>query len=177
MKFEEFNDLSREEAESELTKCCGSARWARALAAARPFDSMDELLETADGIWWALDTEDWLEAFSHHPQIGEKKSERPQAAEANRWSEEEQSGTRSADNETTTALASANRAYLQKFGHIFIVCATGKSSAEMLSLLDERMPHEPEEELRIAAEEQRRITHLRLRKLMNSQESGVWSQK
>ena len=166
MKFEEFNDLSREEAESELMKSCGSTRWARAVASARPFAEMDELLETADGVWWALDAEDWLEAFSHHPQIGEKKSERPQAAQASRWSEEEQSGTRSADAETVAALAAANRAYLQKFGYIFIVCATGKSSAEILSLLNERMSHEPEEELRIAAEEQRRITHLRLRKIL-----------
>jgi OHCU decarboxylase len=141
-------------------------RWARALAGARPFDSMDELLETADGVWWALDAEDWLEAFSHHPQIGEKKSERPQGAEASRWSEEEQSGTSSADAETVAALAAANRDYFQKFGYIFIVCATGKSSTEMLSLLNERMPHEPDEELRIAAEEQRRITHIRLRKML-----------
>lgn len=171
--IEGFNALSREEAQSELMKCCGSTRWARALAGARPFDSMDELLETADGIWWALDSEDWLEAFSHHPQIGEKTSERPQAAEASRWSEEEQSGTRGTDAETMTALVAAHRAYLQKFGYIFIVCATGKSSAEMLSLLHERLPHDPDVELRIAAEEQRRITHLRLRKLMEGHESGV----
>jgi OHCU decarboxylase len=164
--IDEFNDLPREAAEGELMKCCGSTRWARAVAGARPFAEMDELLETADGVWWALDSADWLEAFGHHPQIGEKKSERPQGAEASRWSEEEQSGTRSADAETITALAAANRDYFQKYGYIFIVCATGKTSAEMLALLNERMTHVPDAELRTAAEEQRRITHLRLRKIL-----------
>lgn len=147
-------------------KCCGSSAWAREMVAARPFSNMDELLATADRIWWSLDAADWLEAFSHHPQIGEKKSERPQTAEASRWSEEEQSSTRDADAETRAALASINRAYLRKFGYIFIVCATGKSTSEMLSLCEERLQNEPGAELRIAAEEQRRITHLRLRKLL-----------
>lgn len=127
---------------------------------------MDELLVEADRIWWSLDAADWLEAFSHHPQIGERKSERTQAAEANRWSEQEQSGTREADAGTQAALAAANLAYAQKFGHIFIVCATGKSSAEMLSLCEQRLQNDSAAELRNAAEEQRRITHLRLRKLL-----------
>ena len=164
--LEEFNALSLAEAESELMKCCGSSRWAHAVALARPFNDIDEMLAASDRIWWSLDAGDWLEAFSHHPQIGEKGAERPQAAEASRWSEEEQSGTRSAEADTLTALAHANRSYLQKFGHIFIVCATGKSTEEMLALCEQRLPHDPETELRIAAEEQRRITHLRLRKLL-----------
>jgi OHCU decarboxylase len=161
-----FNALAPAEAESELMKCCGSSRWAQAVARARPFNDMDELLTVADRVWWSLAAADWLEAFSHHPQIGEKKSERQQAAEASRWSAEEQSGTRSAEAETLAALASANRDYLQKFGHIFIVCATGKSTEEMLALCEQRLPHDPETELRIAAEEQRRITHLRLHKML-----------
>lgn len=165
-QLDEFNALRREEAESELMKCCGSSAWAREVVAARPFSSMEELFAEADRVWWSLDAADWLEAFSHHPQIGEKSAERPQAAEASRWSEQEQSGTRAAAAETRATLASANRAYLQKFGHIFIVCATGKSTSEMLSLCEQRLPNDPETELRIAAEEQRRITHLRLRKLL-----------
>jgi OHCU decarboxylase len=164
--LDEFNALPLEAAEAELMKCCGSIRWARELAAARPFVDMDELLAEADRIWWSLDAADWLEAFSHHPQIGERKSERPQAAEASRWSEQEQSGTCEADAGTQAALAAANRAYAQKFGHIFIVCATGKSSAEMLSLCEQRLQNEQAAELRNAAEEQRRITHLRLQKLL-----------
>jgi OHCU decarboxylase len=166
LKLDEFNALPREAAQAELMKCCGSQNWAQALADARPFSDMEGLLTTADRIWWSLDAADWLEAFIHHPQIGEKKSERAQAAEASRWSEEEQSGTRDAEVETKEALASANRAYLRQFGYIFIVCATGKSSDEMLSLCEERLSNDAQTELRIAAEEQRRITHLRLRKLL-----------
>lgn len=162
----ELNQLSQGEAASELMKCCGSIEWAQAVAAARPFPNIDELLATSDRIWWLLEPSDWLDAFSHHPQIGGQKSERSQAAEASRWSEEEQSGTHGTDDDTRAALAAANRAYLKKFGYIFIVCATGKSAAEMLSLLEQRLPNDPETELRLAAEEQRRITHLRLRKLL-----------
>ncbi len=136
------------------------------MAEARPFADMDGLLAASDCIWWALDAADWLEAFSHHPRIGEKKGERPQAAQAARWSEEEQSGTRDAQTETMAALAVANHAYLNKFGYIFIVCASGKSSGEMLALCQQRLANDAETELRIAAEEQRRITHLRLRKLL-----------
>ena len=162
----EFNSLRREEAEMELMKCCGSSAWAREVVAARPFSSMYEVLAAADRIWWSLGAADWLEAFSHHPQIGGKSAERAQSGEASRWSQEEQSGTRDADAETREALAWANRAYLQKFGYIFIVCATGKSAAEMLALCEQRLQNDRETELRIAAEEQRRITHLRLRKLL-----------
>jgi OHCU decarboxylase len=164
--LDEFNALAPEVAEAELMKCCGSVKWARDVAGARPFNSMDELLDAADLAWWSLDSSDWLEAFSHHPPIGERRSERPQAAEASRWSEEEQAGTAQAKAETMSALAAANRAYSQKFGYIFIVCATGKTSGEMLSLCEQRLANDPAEELRNAAEEQRRITHLRLQKLL-----------
>ena len=165
-RLDELNALSREEAAEEFIKCCGSSNWARGLADARPFRDPNQLLATADRLWWELEPADWLEAFSHHPQIGEKKSERPQDAEATRWSEEEQRGTREALAETMAALAAANRAYREKFGYIFIVCATGKSSDEMLTIVRERLQHDPESELRIAAEEQRRITRLRLQKLL-----------
>lgn len=162
----EFNELALDEAEAELMKCCGSGRWAQAVASARPFASLEELLNASDRIWWGLDASDWLEAFSHHPQIGERRSERPQAAEASRWSEQEQSGTKGADTATTEALAAGNRTYFDRFGYIFIICATGKSSTEMLSELQSRLTNDPKTELRVAAEEQRRITHLRLRKLL-----------
>lgn len=171
-RLEEFNALPDDLAEPELTKCCGSSRWAREVAGARPFVAMDELLATADRVWQTLEPADWLEAFSHHPQIGENKSERAQAVEAIRWSEEEQSGTKDTDAETRDALASTNRAYLQKFGYIFIVCATGKSTREMLALCEQRLPNDAETELRIAAEEQRRITQLRLRKLVTTNEES-----
>jgi OHCU decarboxylase len=168
LKLDEFNALPPEAAQAELMKCCGSRNWAQAMADARPFGDIEGLLSTADRIWWSLKAADWLEAFSHHPQIGEKKGARAQAAEASRWSEEEQSGTRGAEVETKEALASANRVYLRKFGYIFIVCATGKNSDEMLSLCEERLSNDAQTELRIAAGEQRRITQLRLRKLLEA---------
>ena len=140
------------------------------MADERPFQNLEELLAKADAEWWALNEEDWLEAFSRHPKIGERKSEREQAAKARRWSEQEQAGARSADEETRRELAGLNREYLQKFGYIYIICATGKTADEMLALLKERLKNDPDQEIRVAAEEQRKITHLRL---IKSLESGV----
>ncbi|MDQ3820884.1 MAG: 2-oxo-4-hydroxy-4-carboxy-5-ureidoimidazoline decarboxylase, partial [Acidobacteriota bacterium] len=151
--LERLNSLSQEEAESELLKACGSTLWARRMTEERPFHDHQELFQKADAEWWALDEEDWLEAFSRHPKIGEKMSERAQAAEASRWSAEEQSGTRSADEETRRELAELNQAYLQKFGYIYIICATGKTADEMLAALKERLKNDPEIEIRNAAEE------------------------
>jgi OHCU decarboxylase len=164
--FEHLNSWPRERAEAELLKCCGSSRWARQMTAARPFQDEQELLEKADHIWWSLDGEDWLEAFSHHPKIGEKKAAQAQSAEARRWSEHEQAGATRAATQTLLALAEANRAYERRFGFIFIVCATGKTAAEMLELCEGRLNNAADVELRIAAEEQRRITQLRLKKLL-----------
>lgn len=167
-----LNALSSEEAQAELLKCCGSTNWARRMTQQRPFptggDAMRRLLDSADRVWWDLGREDWLEAFSRHPRIGEKAAAKDASAETRRWSEEEQSGTRSAREQVLAALAKANRAYEQRFGYIFIVCATGKSSEEMLALLQQRLQNDPAAELRMAAEEQRRITHLRLQKLLQA---------
>jgi allantoicase len=136
------------------------------MAAARPFAGTERLRATADKCFGELAREDWLEAFRAHPRIGEKQAaaqsaESPAAAG---WSEQEQAPARAARAEAFAALAEANRAYEAKFGHIFIVCAAGKSAEEMASLCCERMGNDPEKELRVAAEEQRRITHLRLEK-------------
>jgi OHCU decarboxylase len=164
--LESLNALSPEEAVAELQKCCGSTRWANRLIERRPFGSVDELLETSDEIWRGLEAHDWLEAFSHHPKIGEKRAAPTQSPEAARWSEQEQAATRAAAKDKLAELAALNQAYEDRFGFIFIVCATGKTTEEMLALLKERLGNEPERELRIAAEEQRRITHLRLGKLL-----------
>jgi OHCU decarboxylase len=166
--LERLNTLSPEEAESELLKCCGSTLWARRMGGERPFHDLQELLTKADAIWWSLDAEDWLEAFSRHPKIGEKESVRAQSKDAHQWSEQEQAGTNSADEETRLALAEANREYERKFGHIYIICATGKTADEMLSILRERLQNDRDNELRVAAEEQRKITHLRLKKLLET---------
>jgi OHCU decarboxylase len=137
------------------------------MANERPFGSLERLMLEAETIWWSLMPEDWLEAFRSHPKIGERKAAEQTSAEAQRWSEQEQSGTRTASLDTMQVLAELNSKYEEKFGYIFIVCATGRSSEEMLALLRERLNNDPENELRIAAEEQSRITKLRLRKLVD----------
>ena len=163
-----LNALDAAEAERELLKCCGSTEWARALAAQRPFGEPRELAAAADEIWWSLGERDWLEAFAAHPKIGGKRAAREQGAQSATWSEQEQSGARDAEQATLDELAEANRAYEEKFGHIFIVCATGKSADEMLALLRARLPNDAATELRNAAEEQSKITKLRLEKLLTT---------
>ena len=161
-----LNLISPSQAEAEFLKCCGSKNWARQVTSARPFASLDELIAKADRIWWSLDSEDWLEAFHGHPKIGEKKAAAPTAVEAQRWSEDEQAGIRNTAWQMLDELADLNRTYEGKFGYIFIVCASGKSSEEMLAILHDRLKNNAAEELRIAAAEQAKITQLRLRKLL-----------
>ena len=146
--------------EPALLACCGSHNWAAQMLAARPFPDVLNLETAATDIWWRLTPADWLEAFSKHPKIGEK-------GKVSEWSSQEQSGTNSAAMETAEKLATLNRIYFDQFGWIFIVCATGKSAEEMLSLLEARLANQPEDELRIAAAEQNKITLLRLRKLLS----------
>jgi 2-oxo-4-hydroxy-4-carboxy-5-ureidoimidazoline decarboxylase len=148
-------------------RCCGSTRWARALAHQLDSISDDEaLFKTADELWSGLERSDYLEAFTHHPQIGADPAElRRRFASTSDWSAGEQSGMSVASEEVIQRLARGNATYLDKFGYIFIVCATGKSASEMLALLEARLPNQPEQELRIASGEQAKITRIRLEKL------------
>jgi OHCU decarboxylase len=166
--LDRLNSLSAPEALSEFLKVCGSKTWAQRMVDQRPFVEVSRLLSKADDIWASLAAQDWLEAFRSHPKIGEKKAEQAQSAEARAWSEQEQAGTRDSAQETMQALAAGNREFEQRFGYIFIVCATGKTSVEMLANLRERVNNDPDVELRIAAEEQRKITQLRLKRLLES---------
>lgn len=161
-----LNALPAEQAEAEFLKCCGSQHWATRMVSERPFADLQSVLGKADLIWSSLTAEDWLEAFRSHPKIGEKKAEQAQSSVAKAWSEQEQSGTQDSAGETMAALAEGNRKYAERFGFIFIVCATGKSADEMLAILRGRIDNAPADELRIAAEEQRKITQLRLGKLI-----------
>ena len=136
------------------------------MAGGRPFHRLAELLTKADSVWWSLGEEDWLEAFRAHPKIGEKKATATQSAQAQNWSADEQSGTAGAAAVTMNELAASNLEYERRFGFIYIVCATGKSSEEMLRILKERLENDSQTELRNAAEEQRKITRLRLEKLL-----------
>ncbi len=150
------------EAPTLLTTCCGSTRWVERMLARRPFGSRDALLDAARHEWWALGPDDWRDAFSHHPKIGDGDTLRTRFAATRDLSEKEQAGVTGASEAVLDALAEGNRAYEEKFGYIFIVCATGKSAEEMLALLRERLPNEPEKEIRIAAQEQAKITAIRL---------------
>lgn len=165
--LDRLNSLAANEAEAEFGKCCGSTNWARRMAAECPFANSNQLVTIADRIWWSLEPEDWLEAFASHPKIGENKGARATAAEVQNWAAQEQSGAQNAAEETVRSLAKLNREYEEKFGYIYIVCATGKSSEEMLAILRQRLPNDAETELRVAAREQSRITKLRLGKLLD----------
>ena len=162
-----LNRLGAEEARAALLACCGSARWAAETAALRPFWDVGQMLRIGRRVWFELKPEDWLEAFRAHPRIGESKAEKETGAEARAWSEGEQSRARDAPAETLDELARANREYEERFGFIYIVCATGRTAEEMLALLRGRLLNDPEAELRVAAEEQWRITELRLKKFLN----------
>jgi allantoicase len=161
-----FNALSRRDAQKALLACCGSTKWVRQMAEGMPFESVPQLLEAAGRIWAGVQREDWLEAFRHHPKIGEKKAAKMQSAQARQWSKREQSTARKASSEPLAKLAQANRAYEARFGYIFIVCAAGKTSEEILAILEQRLSNDLATELRAAAEEQHRITRLRLEKLL-----------
>lgn len=165
--LQRLNSLPANEAESEFGKCCGSTKWAQAMAAECPYASWEELVTAAHRIWWSLEPADWLEAFASHPKIGEKKAARETASEAQDWAAQEQSGVQGAAEDTVQSLAVLNREYERKFGYIYIVCATGKSPDEMLAILRNRLPNDAETELRIAAHEQSLITKLRLTKLIS----------
>lgn len=128
----------------------------------RPFGSRDELLVAARDEWFALTPDNWREAFGHHPKIGDRESLRRRFATTAHLSEREQSGVAGASDDVVAALADGNRAYEEKFGYIFIVCATGRTADEMLRMLNERLPNGPADEIKIAAAEQAKITELRL---------------
>jgi len=162
-----LNALLDEAAVAALRNCCGATRWAQTMAAARPFASVEQLREAAEKCFTEMAREDWLECFRAHPRIGEKKAAASAASPAAAgWSEQEQAATRAADAATMAALAESNRAYEARFGHIFIVCATGKTQAEMLAACKQRLTNDPGKEISIAADEQRRITQLRLEKFL-----------
>ena len=135
------------------------------MAETRPFTDFGELTNKADEIWKALDPKDWLEAFAAHPKIGSSKAAPSQKARAADWSKNEQSGTATASDLVLSDLEETNRLYAEKFGYIFIVCASGKSAEEMLGLAKRRLDNDPASELAIAADEQAKITRLRLEKL------------
>ena len=159
-----LNDAVHSAATNMLKRCCGSSRWVRAMVAARPFSSVDELRATARRIDDTLTRNDWLESFSHHPRIGDRAVLRARAAG---WAGGEQGGVDAADDELLDALAEANREYERTFGFLFLICATGLTGRDMLAAVRERIASGTrDDEWKIAANEQRKITQLRLSKLI-----------
>jgi len=196
MRLDDLNRLDDRAAAREMLQCCGSTRWAARMSAARPFGDLAALEGVADREFAALARADWLEAFAAHPAIGgagkaggaggaggEAGRAGGQAGKAGEaggatedvtvgWAANEQRLVAHASDATRQRLADLNRAYEARFGYIFIVCATGKTAAEMLALLERRLGNDPHTELQIAANEQKKITHLRLHKLVDSRQDG-----
>jgi 2-oxo-4-hydroxy-4-carboxy-5-ureidoimidazoline decarboxylase len=161
-----WNKLPANEAADEILPCSGSKAWARQMAERRPFLEEAALLATCDKVWWALDPDDWLEAFRSHPRIGE--SAKPTISKRSaEWSSQEQKKAGTSDEAVKSALAEANRAYEKRFRRIFIVCASGKSSQEILAILQRRLSNDETTELQAAAEQQRQITQIRLKKWLH----------
>jgi OHCU decarboxylase len=158
--LERFNRLSDEEAAAELLAACHSRRWAKEVAAGRPYADVAALQRAAEEVWAGLGPDDWLEAFRAHPRIGEGGGAAPD------WSRQEQAGVDAAGDDVRQRLARGNAEYEARFGHVFLISAAGRDAGEILAALTERLGNDPDTELRVAADEHRRITRLRLERLM-----------
>lgn len=166
LSIHELDAMPADAAGELLRACCGAARWVEGMVARRPFGSLGAAFAAADDVWWSLAPDDWGEAFAHHPRIGERRGAVAQSARGAAWSAGEQAGAACAPSHVQEELAAANRAYEERFGRIYIICATGKSAEEMLATARARLANDPAAELRVAAEEQRKITRLRLQKML-----------
>jgi OHCU decarboxylase len=160
MTLDDLNRMDPQSAADLLKPCGGSQRWAEQMAGCRPFSNSSELHRAADWVWGALGRGDWLEAFASHPKIGETK-------EASEWSKREQKSVAGASGDTRARLARLNEQYQGRFGFIFIICATGRSTEEMLRAIEGRLQNHPDHEILEAGEEQRKIIHVRLDKLID----------
>jgi 2-oxo-4-hydroxy-4-carboxy-5-ureidoimidazoline decarboxylase len=167
--LEQWNTSDATTAEAAVLPCCGSHAWAAALTAMRPFANADELLAKSSEVWRALPEQAWQEAFDSHPRIGEQKAQGQATVESLKSSAQEQSVALSADSEAKLALREANKSYEQRFGRIFILCASGRSASEILAALESRMSNDAATEILEAAEQQRQITALRLTRWLETE--------
>jgi 2-oxo-4-hydroxy-4-carboxy-5-ureidoimidazoline decarboxylase len=166
MTLDELNALPPIEFREAMARCCGANHWVSGMLHRRPFADKAAVIAGAGAAWAETGEKDRLEAFAHHPRIGGKDALRAKFAATKAWAQGEQAAVAAADEATLDALAKGNADYEARFGFIFIVCATGKSAAEMLTLLNDRLPNDRASELRIAAGEQAKITTIRLEKLL-----------
>jgi OHCU decarboxylase len=160
--LDRFNRLAADEAAGELLAACHSRRWAERVAAGRPYGDLAALQDAADRVWLDLEPEDWLEAIADHPRIGEGGGAAPA------WSRQEQAGVGGAGPQLRERLARGNAAYEARFGHVFLIAAAGRDAGEILAALERRLGNDPATELRVAADEHRRITRLRLERLVEA---------
>jgi 2-oxo-4-hydroxy-4-carboxy-5-ureidoimidazoline decarboxylase len=167
MTIQELNHLPEEQLKEKLFNCCGSTAWVKKMLSVFPVEDYIDLMEDAEEKWYECSEADWKEAFTHHPKIGDVDSLKQKFASTARWASGEQAGVNSASDEVLEKLAEGNRQYEEKFGYIFIVCATGKRADEMLEILQSRMPNDPKREIEVAADQQMQITKIRLSKLLD----------
>jgi 2-oxo-4-hydroxy-4-carboxy-5-ureidoimidazoline decarboxylase len=159
----QFNSLPQIDVERELQACCAAPSWAHGVASGRPYADVDGLLQAADDALGRLEWSEIEAALSAHPRIGQRAAGNERDAV---WSRREQAGADPADAETAAALRVANEAYERRFGHVFLIFATGKSAREMLSAAQKRLDHDAETEHRVVRGELRKITRLRLERLL-----------
>lgn len=165
MKVQELNELDARAAFDALMSCCGSREWTQRMTTARPYASIDAVLDASDRNWLALGEDDWLEAFAAHPRIGERSE--------SAWSQHEQEAALKAEDAIRNALIAANTEYERRFGFIFIVFASGKSPAQIIDLMRQRLNNDRATEIHNASAEQMQITRLRLRRLLNQDEQAA----
>ena len=180
MTLEKINSLTPRDAVILFRQCCGSTRWAQTMNDRKPFRSVEEMHIASDDVWYSLTEDDWKQAFAQHPKIGDipperhgraGKSLRKKFGSTADWAKGEQAGAMGASEKVLKALAEGNNLYEAKFGYIFIVCATGKSAEEMLAILNKRLNNIPSEEIKIAAQEQAKITRIRLENVLSATQS------
>lgn len=164
MTIAEFDHLERETKSRLLLQCCGSPAWVEKMMGLPPVEDLIDLFEDAEEKWYECNEDDWKEAFLHHPKIGDITALKKKFS-SDAFAADEQMGIQGTTEKTLQLLAEGNKRYEEKFGYIFIVCATGKSADEMLEMLHSRLLNKPEEEIKIAMDEQNKITKLRLEKI------------
>ncbi len=167
MTLSELNKLSADQLKGELIKCCGSTSWVGKMTALHPFVSEDQLFNMAERIWHECGKEDWKEAFSHHPKLGDLESLKEKYANTKDWATDEQAAAKESSPEVLEELAYNNKVYEEKFGFIYILFATGKTAKVILSILRIRLNNDLETELIMSMVEQNKITKLRLEKLLS----------
>lgn len=164
MTLDELNSTNAQSATQWFSQTCAAQTWVNEMVAARPYSTLDALISTAETIWQQMQEDDLLEAFSAHPMIGDVNSLKKKFASTKAMASNEQSGTAEASEQVLQALNAINHQYLDRNGFIFIICATGLSAQTMLDALKSRIDNDRETELKIAAEQQIKITLLRINK-------------